>query len=274
MIPAAFIILLVGLPMLAIGTLSGTAGNILAWILGKIIWLLNTVVQNIEALPASKLDWLMTTPFETLMIYLAMIAIFWTFQFRTFSSITVAACCLLVFFGSKALHQYQTLQKEELVIYELKDQLAIDLVADGRARLVVRDSIADLSLLKFQIDPNRLNEGLEPIDTDLVTFSDVFVGDRIQAMTWKGIRILYVGEPLNNYSIDQSIDTDVLLISENALTYSQLQNFNYRHLVFDANCSGWYLRKMKDFCNSRGIPAHFISENGYWTYDLSVNQVI
>lgn len=273
-IPAAFIILLMGLPMLAIGALSSTAGNVLAWILGKIIWVLNTLVQNIEALPASKLDWLMTTPLETLLIYMTMIAIFWTFQFRTFSSLSLAATCLLLFFGSKAHHQYQTLHKEELVIYELKDQLAIDLVADGNARLLVRDSIEDLSLLKFQIDPNRLNEGLKPIETDLVAFSEVFFGKHLQAMVWKGMRILYAGERLKNMKLDQPLQTDVLLISGNALNQDELEKIQYRYLIFDANCSGWYLRKMKDFCESHNIPAHFISEDGYWAYNLSDQQVI
>ncbi len=273
-IPAAFIILLMGLPMLAIGAFSSTMGNVLSWLLGKIIWLLNTLVQNIEALPASKLDWLMATPFETLLIYITMIAIFWTFQFRTFSSISLAATCLLLFFSSKAHHQYQILHKEELVIYELKDQLAIDLVSDGHARLLVRDSIEDLSLLKFQIDPNRLNEGLRPIETDLVGFREVFLGEHVQAMVWKGMRILYAGERLKNMRFDQAIETDVLLISSNALNQDQLEKIEYQHLIFDANCSGWYLRKMKDFCASHGIVAHFISEDGYWAYNLSDQQVI
>lgn len=273
-IPAAFIILLMGLPMLGIGAVYTPAGNGLAWILGKIIWLLNTLVQNIEALPASKLDWLMTTPLETLLIYGAMIAVLWTFQFRTFSSLSLAVGCLLLFFGSKTLHHYETLQKEELVIYELKDQLALDLVADGHARLVVRDSVEDLSLLKFQIDPNRLNEGLEPIETDLVAFEEVFVGEHMQAMVWKGIRVLYIGDRLNDLIIDRPIQTDVLLVSGNALSQEQLIKVDYRHLVFDANCSRWYLRKMKTFCETHGISAHFISEDGYWAYDLSEKQVI
>ncbi|MDW3191774.1 MAG: ComEC/Rec2 family competence protein [Cytophagales bacterium] len=273
-IPAAFVILLVGLPMLAIGTFSTTAGSVLAWVLSKLIWLLNTLVQNIEALPASKLDWLMSTPLETFLIYLAMIGVFWTFQYRTFSSFAVAAGCLLLFFGSKTLHQYQTLHKEALVIYELKDQLAIDLVADGHAQLVVRDSIEDLSLLKFQIDPNRLNEGLLPIESDLVSFSEVFDGEQIQGMVWKGLRVLYIGERLNNHKIEQPIQTDILLVSGNVINEEQLLKFKFDHLVFDGNCSGWYLRKMRSFCERQGIEAHFISQDGYWAYDFSNDRVI
>lgn len=273
-IPAAFVILLVGLPMLAIGTFSSVGGNVLAWILGKIIWLINTLVQNIEALPASKLDWLMITPMETLMVYLTMIALFWTFRFRTFSSFSVAVACLLMFFGSQAIHRYRTLQKEELVIYELKDQLAIDLVSDGHARLLVRDSIEDLSLLKFQIDPNRLNKGLQPIETDLVSFTEVFGGEHVQAMVWKGVRLLYAGTRLKNFTFNQAIEADILLISDNAINEEQLLNFKYNYLIFDANCSGWYLRRMKEFCEINAIKAHFISRDGYWAFDLSDKQVI
>lgn len=273
-IPAAFVILLVGLPMLAIGAVSSTAGNVLAWVLSKIIWLLNLLVQNIEALPASKLDWLMSTPLETFLIYLAMIGVFWTFQYRTFSSFAMAVGCLLMFFGSKTLHLYQTLQKEELVIYELKDQLAIDLVADGHAQLVVRDSIEDLSLLKFQIDPNRLNEGLQPIETDLISFSEIFEGEQFQAMVWKGMRILYAGEQLKRHQIDQLIQTDILLVSGNAINEEQLLKIKFDHLIFDGNCSGWYLRKMRSFCERQGIEAHFISQEGYWAFDFLNDRVI
>ncbi len=273
-IPAAFVILLVGLPMLAIGIFSGPIASGIAWVLGKIIWLLNTLVQHIEALPASKLDWLMTTPLQTLLIYFVMIGILWTFQYRTFSSFSMAVVCLLVFFGSRVHHRYQTLQKEELVIYELKDQLAMDLISDGHAQLVVRDSIEDLSLLKFQIDPNRLNAGLEPIETDLTSFEEVFEGEHIKGMVWKGMKILYVEDRLQDFGFDQTIKADVLLISQNALNMDQLSHFQYDHLIFDANCSYWYLRKVKNFCKENGIDAHFISQDGYWSHDLSDKQGI
>lgn len=273
-IPAAFIILLLGLPMLAIGAFSTVGGELIAWVLTKIIALLNWLVQHIEALPASKLDWLMTTPLETLLIYCAMIAILWTFQYRTFSSLAVAAACLLLFFGSKTFHQYQTLQKEQLVIYELKDQLALDFVSGGQARLVVRDSVTDLSLLKFQLDPNRLNEGLLPIESDLVSFEQVFQGTLLKGWVWQGLRILYAGERLQNFEFTDPIKTHVLLVSKNAIRKEQLSKFEYDYLVFDANCSRWYLRIMKAYCDEHGIKAHFISSDGYWSYDLSDKKVI
>lgn len=268
-IPAAFIILFAGLPMLGIGALLPTVGGWIAWLLSKIIGILNALVQNIEALPASKLDWLLLTPSETILIYGALLGLLWAFQYRTFSNLSWAVFCLCLFFGSKFHSQVSTIEKQEVVIYELKDQLAMDFIADGKATLVIRDSIQDLSLLKFQLDPNRLNEGLMPIEDDIMDFHDVFSGKTVQATIWRGLKILSISESLRSYEFKNPIDTDVLIISENAVNIDQLKSLSYSHLVFDSTCDFWYIKQMKSFCEVNHIGAHFIPLDGYWSLSLN-----
>ena len=267
-IPAAFLILFTGLPMLGIGAVFPVLGSGIAWALGKIIGLLNTLVQSIEALPASKLDWLYLTPPETLLIYGVLLGWLWSLQYRTFSNFSWAVICLCLFFSSKLYGKLRSYHKEEVIVYELKDQVAMDFISEGTATLVIRDSIADLSLLKFQLDPNRLHEGFRPIEDSIVYFQDVFQGRQMKATIWRGLRMLSVSESLTKYEFQQPVETDVLMISENALKEAELDQFRYQHLVFDSTCDYWYLRRMRSFCEAHDIAAHFIPMDGFWTLSL------
>ena len=245
-----------------IGSLAAFIGRSIS----RLIWLMNTYIEQIEKLPFSLWNGLQITIPQTILLTIVATGIgFWLLE-KNKAGCKVAVLASLFFIVLRTNSFVRANEREQLIIYNVPQKQAIDLI-EGRKVFFAGDKNLPANDLagNFHIKPSRIMHRVEPT-------MDQF--DQLQnggIISYKGKTILTIKNTIDFLPIDQKIGVDLLIISGSPKLYftNLVRTFLIKQVVFDAACPGWKINYWKKDCNSLGIPYHDVSENGAFVMNLN-----
>lgn len=267
-IPGAMMIMVGGIVMLVIGSITDGLGHLIGWLLDWVIQLMNYLVQWVEQIPGSLITWLYLDIIQVWMVYVAMVLILLGLAHKSSFYLNASLLSICFVFGlqySKAMDQ---LRRKELIVYDIGGTTAIDQIDGNTAMLHVNNlPNVDREMLRFQIDPFRRANGLNSFSEGLSQLADVTTsGGNIKCGSLLGLRVLVLDSLLNGRNITTPLMTDVLVINnESVKSVAWLkENFTFSHLIIGSDNSWRYSSWIQTELTKNGIASHSLLRQGSW----------
>ncbi len=252
-----FLCIISFVPVLAIAV-----GKILAWL----IYVMNSYVEKVEALPFSLYDGLQVTIVQTICIIAAIAGIsVWLLE-KNKKCLQIGLAALLVFTGLRSYAFWQVNQQQKIIVYNVPQHPAIDFI-EGRKYFFYGDSslVTDDFLRNFHIKPSRILNRIEPADK----LPALFVNDKF--VHYGSKNILLINDNTKFQLLAEKIPIDAVIVSQNPKLYiATLANtFAVKKIVFDGSVPAWKMKYWRKDCDSLHIPYHNVAEKG--AFEMSVN---
>lgn len=269
-IPGATVMLIVGMSMLFIGSISLIAGKAIGFIFEDIIWLINELISLFQKLPYPTFDWLYFDLPQVILIYMAMILLFTGLTRFSFQHLLLSAIAFMAFFGWAHRTAFQQLDQQRMVCYDLGKITGIDLI-DGRdARLLLSDfSFSHQELIDYQVNPHRLASGLDKAEETVGFFREsqlVTHHGPIDLIVWKGIRLAIVHD-LDGFQLRQPLLADILFINGNL--EPQILPVDAGQIILGSTLGYNETKEWRSLLAERKISVHSLSQDGFWELDLN-----
>jgi competence protein ComEC len=270
-IPAAFVILSLGLLTITVGTFVPAALPIVGKVLEAVISGVNTLIYSLERLPMSYIDRLYVDIPQVLMLYGALVAAALLFHYRRFFYLVATCSCLLAFAALRVLH-YQTQQQQKAItFYQVNKQSHVDFTA-GYSNFHWGTWNKKAA---YQIEPNHIQAGFVTTFLDTATVAQhplpLVRRGSVTLAVWQGKRLAFVSGPLPaDKDADAVVELDYLVVSNNAVR--QLRSldayFSYDLLIIDSSNSHWRAQQLTEEARNTSITYHSVPAQGALQLDL------
>jgi competence protein ComEC len=268
-IPAAMLIMIIGILLLIVSS-SGLA-SIIGTALNGVIYSLHSIVTYIEQLDFSLIDWLYLSPIHTFLIYLMILSILALLHYRQvkFAYSIVYLSIILSLTGLFSILKQK--EKQELVFYEIDGESVFDKIEGLHSELIEINPIQNPELVRFQVEPNRLNSHLQKIDVDAEP-SPLLRSNQpgILYYSWEGKTFIFLTEESKDLRTKEKIVTDYLVISNNStssLEYLQ-SNFSFKELIIDGSNDYKTCKKFEISTKKENIKCRILRDKGSLTISL------
>ena len=270
-VPAAGIILSLGLLLFFFHWCFSPLAYVLAKLLYGIIWGVNAVIFAIEQLPFSLFQGIWIGLFGAILIYLIFLAIILAINTRQYRAIVAAAFLLFVFSASHAFRHFFQHQKRQIVIYHIPQHSIIDCI-DGKQLYTLLSEEINEKNYGYTVDNYRWSLGIEAINTTYFYDSLQLEKTWIYEPPFIGFydkKIALVDKPIVQ-NASHKIKVDWVLLRGNPKVYIEalLENYDFDQLIFDASNSLWRTEKWKESCERLGVPFYDINEQGAFRLDF------
>ncbi len=238
------------------------AGHVLSWL----IRFMNSYIERIDALPFSVWSGLQITILQAALL-ITMIAglSYWLLE-KQKAGVWVGVISLLFFTSLRSVSLYQFSQQQKIIVYDIPQHKAIDLVSGNDYRFVCDSTLLkDVTLQNFHLKPARIALQLTKRNDSLAT---AFQEGMFYLFNNK--RIVLIDKALLFEPPQHKIDVDMVIISKSPKLYIQqlAKVFNCRQYVFDASNSLWKIAKWQRDCDALNLPCYSIPERGAFISDL------
>jgi len=218
------------------------AGNILSWL----IWLMNTYIERIEALPHSLWEGMQINIFQAslLLLFIAAFAI-WLMEKQKFG-LWFGLISMFLFASARAISFFHCDQQKMIIVYNLPKHTAIDFI-EGRKYFFVGDS--DLAgnefAINFYIRPCRILNRLVQTESTYSFSNQKFfrVGNK---------NILLTDENTTSESFAGNVEIDLLIVTKKLRTdlIELVRRCNPKRIVLDSSVPAW---KINSWMRDSGI---------------------
>jgi competence protein ComEC len=258
-VPISTIILIGEIVLCAVSFIAPVAsviGKILAWLL----WLMNTIVERIEAIPFNMWGGLQISIWQNLLLYIFVAAIaLWLLKNRK-HYMYMSVLSLLLFVSLRTYSFYRASKQERLIVYNIPQRQAIDLII-GRNYQFIGDKelLQEGFLQNFHLKPSRILQRIKP---------DTLNSEN--AIVWNGKRIFILNESKGYEETKEKIQADVIIISHSPkLNISDIASaFNCNTIVFDGSNADWKIGKWKEECKQLNQQYFSVKDSGAYIMDL------
>lgn len=274
-IPAAFIILNSSLFLMIISFWEWAAEWI-GFLIDHFIQLINYLVFSLDYLPNSTIDGIYINTPESWLIYIAIFffALFISEKKLNYFKLTVLSLFLMS--ASICLRQYENFLEKKLIVYDTGKHHALAIRNGFSQYLKVEDELAqDKNKLRFHVYPSQLHAGIADFHPDHFEpnnqnelFED-FYG--LKFAIWEDRQIVHWHQELDkDFSFKEPIDTDLLIISNNALKKPEklMEFFNPKKIVVDASNSYYNIQNFKAKFGEENLDYYIVPEEGAFEWKL------
>jgi competence protein ComEC len=238
------------------------SGKVLSWL----IWLMNSYIERIEALPYSLWDEMQIGILQAVLLIIVVAGFgYWLLE-KQKAGAWIGIFALLFFVAVRSFSFYQSNRQQKLIVYNVPKHQAIDVI-NGRNYFFMGDSdlLENDFVRNFHIKPSRILHRVEPT-CQLSNFSlrEIFLQCGAK-------RILIIDKNLVFDTTAAKIPIDLLVISKNPKIYiSKLtKTFIINQVVFDGSIPVWKLNYWEKDCDSLHIPYYNVSEKGAFVMNLN-----
>jgi competence protein ComEC len=195
-IPVSFLILYLGLALLALAWFPLAAGYC-AWCLAKLIWLMNYIVLTIDKFPYALINGIDISRSETMIIYGILICLL---IFLSLKKLRYLSLCLIMVM---AFSSFQFLEANErsiqMAIYNIKGHTAIGLIRGNKAELLVDSSLKEQpDKIKYHIYGHLYKNSISHINITAINHQDPLPTHKYLKksllFTWHGKSIVIAGK--------------------------------------------------------------------------------
>ncbi len=234
-------------------------------LLSGLIWLMNTYIEKIEALPFSLWDGLQVSIVQTILLIVFVTGLsFWLME-KSKTGLKLGLIALLGFASLRTLSLIQTGRQQKIIVYNVPQKTAIDFL-DGRKYFFAGDPglLEDAFARNFHLKPSRILYRVAPADSISGLYID---GNHMQC---SGKHILLLNQPVAFAKQSSKPVIDLLVITNNPKIYiSRLANvFTIKQVIVDGSVPAWKAVYWKKDCNSLHIPYHDVNEKGAFVMNL------
>lgn len=261
-IPAAFVILSLGLLVVGIGFLMPGLLQPVGTVLQAIIQGVNAMIGMIEWLPASSFTQLYLDVLQLLLLYGGIVICLMLFHYRTFRYAIYGCGCLLLLSGWGAYRVLQQQQSQGITFYQVKRQTNVDFFA-GHTNYHHGEWNRTA---QYQIENHHLQAGLvtsfaNESDQDLLPKHE---DESIVWIVWQGKTVAIIKKQLPDVLLVEKIAVDYLVISHDAIrSLSDVNSiFDYQMLVIDGSNRYYLAKKLAQEAQQLGVAYHSISTQG------------
>ncbi len=268
-IPAAYVILSLGLLCLLTGFIAFPLLFYPGWLLEKCIQVLNYGVVFIEKMPYSVLKGLYFSAQESLLIYLAIIFMLLLFSERKFSFVLLLSCCLLLLSASRIHRIYRHEQSTGITFFHVPKASHMSLFT-GRNNFHLG---TDDEKSAYHIQPHYIYKSYHTHYLNDSLPSPLALGQwqNTRLIVWQGQKAaLITGSFTQTYRLPDKVELDLLVICNNAVRKLDEVNelFDYRRLIIDSSNSYYRARSLAAQAEQQNIPYHCVPLQGAFTYQI------
>jgi len=258
-IPLSIIILFAEIFLLALHWIP-YAGIYLGKMILLLIDLMNKFILWINSLSFAQVENLSISTLYTWLLYAMVIGFSAWLINKNKTALKFALFFTLLFAMAFAYNNWQAMQQNKIVVYNISKRKAIDFI-NGNEYQFFGDSIlqSDTKLQDLDLKPARI---VLQLSNKTDSLSSVFNKEIFRQ--FKNKRIVLVDGKTLFAPNQQKIDVDVIIISQNPKLYiSQLASvFNCNQYVFDASNSLWKIDKWKKDCEKLHLRSYSIPDEG------------
>jgi len=273
-IPAAAVMLGLGIAMSLIGSVWPVLGHGLGWLLQYFSYLINELVSAIQFLPYPIFDWLYFDVTDTVLVYAILFFGILAMLRYQFQYVVIAFVSGFVLIGWSHFKSVEQVNQQKIVFYEIDDVIAIDLIDGNEAMLLLDDfNEENEEVIAFQVNPNRLVNGLPKSQTSWNYFKDsnmIRHSEMFDLLMWKGMRVAI---PRNHSELEweQPITADIVYFK----SPEDLIPVNTAQVVILGTGFGyWDVRSVKKKLSTDGLFVHSLSQDGFWEYDINESNTL
>lgn len=195
-IPAATLIVCVGVAFFTVSLFSNTLTAFLGAILALVIRIINIVLAYIYHLPGSDIDNIYLNVPQTWGLYLSMAFLFLFIVYKNKIWASMASIGIIILASLIGYRWINNNQLKQLTVYNIPYHLSIDLMQSGKT-ITLMDSILmnKNDKIHFHINPNRLLKGVNSYESTNYAWKQLSYG---KAMVWNNVSILVMEEKFKN----------------------------------------------------------------------------
>ncbi|MBV4357741.1 ComEC/Rec2 family competence protein [Pinibacter aurantiacus] len=229
-------------------------------ILTSLLWLMNTIVERIEAIPFNMWGGLQISILQNLVLYIfiASVALWLLEKYKHYMYVSLLS--LLLFVSLRTYSFYKASKQERIIVYNIPQRQAIDII-NGRNYQFIGDKELrqDGFLQSFHLKPSRI---LQRIKSDTANTENIIL--------WKGKRIVILNESMGYEKTGEKINADVIIISHSPmLNICDITNvFDFKTIVFDGSNADWKISKWKEECKQLNQQYFSVKDGGAFIMDF------
>jgi competence protein ComEC len=237
-------------------------GKILSWL----IWLMNSYIEKVEALPFSLWDGLQISIPQVVFLFIFIAGLSYWMLEKTKAGLKIGLVALLGFFILRDFSFWQKNNQQKVIVYNVPQHQAIDFI-NGRHFFFAGDPdlLENDFARNFHLKPSRILQRIGPLDS----LNNFISNNNYVSFGNKNILLLD-----STVSFTQSLSRqtiDLLVVSKNPKLYiSWLNNsFIIKQVVFNGSVPAWRLKYWKKDCDSLHIPYYDVAEKGAFVMSLN-----
>lgn len=235
-------------------------------IISGLIWLMNTYIERIEAMPFSLWDGLQITVLQAILLVLFSIGVSYWLLEKSTGGLKLGIVALLGFVVLRSFSFTQSNLQQKIIVYNVPQKRAIDIAA-GRNNYFIGDSgllINDFAN-NFHLKPSRILYRIKEVNT----LNNLSVYENY--LSYHGKHILLLDKSVSFTPQQTKPLIDLLVISKNPTIYmSKLaSSLDIRQVVFDGSVPAWKATFWKKDCDSLHIPWYDVTTKGAFVMNLN-----
>lgn len=267
-IPGSFVVLILGIAVLAfsfIKVIAGMLGFLLLWM----IKLLNAMVFMVEAFPFSLVENIYIDVFQCWLLMALVLTGAYLFSYKKFSTVKVMMLIVVMFAVLQWRHFGRDIHVRKFIVYGVNGHTAIDFIDRGKAYFLT-DSILmnDDQKIRFHIKPNRLISGVDKVFPQRQLFVRSIPGGEIGV--WCNSVVVVIKE--KGMVLPDALRPDFIVIASNAVDDVPALSRQYPEskIILDSSNSYFYLNKVDFQTRREGIEIYSVSRDGAFEYTFNI----
>jgi len=237
-------------------------GKLLYWL----IWLMDSYIERIEAMPFSLWDGLQITFLQMILLIAFAAGISYWLMERSRTGLRSGVIALLCFVVLRSYSFFNVNSQRKIIVYNVPQRRAIDFV-NGRNYSFIGDSdlLADDFIRNFHLKPSRILHRIEPSPAIENFYADS------NYINYYNKHILLLDKSVSFVQTSKKPVIDLLVISKNPKIYIKnlAGQIDIKQIVFDGSNLIWKLAYWKKDCDSLHIPYYDVTEKGAFVMNFN-----
>lgn len=211
-IPLSFVVLLMGIGIIAAGHLALVAST-LGWLLQWIIFVMNEGIFIVEKLPFSVLDGVYISMLQCVILMLLVVLAYVWIETKKTNTLIVVSALVILYSMNQWIHFQKEVKPGRMTFYSIPGHTAVDFIGSGKSYFLA-DSVLEHDALKvkFNLLSCRVASGVKNI---LPASSLVRKTKGCSLLVWNGQSVLRIEDP--SYVVPANLRVDLVLISNNSI---------------------------------------------------------
>lgn len=230
----------------------------LAFLLKYLLWMLNWAVAWIHDLPHA-ISIFHINAWQMLLLFISLLLASFYFENKKFGSLSACLFCFLLFMITDMVLHFQTLQKDQIVVYADRKQTHINFISGKYHQLMTTDSVAaKLTAGRFWRSRKLYSPDFKMLNGSCFK---QFMGKRC---------LILQDNLLHRKQSERPLKVDLLIIG-NSLKPRSEELFTCVEpelCVVDQTISTWYVEKLRESCRKRNIQFYAVSAEGAYIYNF------
>lgn len=270
-IPAAFVILCLGLLTILIGWIIPSAAQLPGLLLDKIITNVNHGIAAMARMPMSTWQAVSMDIYQMLLIYGLIICVLLLLHYRQFRYALYAFGCIFLFFTLRMYQFYNQNKQNSITFYSVDQQSNVDFTTG-----ITNFHIGEYNdKAQYHISPHHIQAGLL---TSFISEGEekgspiaIYKSGNLTLCVWHGQKTVFVQEPFEQKTVfNEKIKADILVLCNNSVKKleSVCTKFDFSLLIIDSSNQLYLAQKLSDEAGKLNVTYHAVPQQGALTIHI------